>query len=449
MKRRSAAGAAQPAAAPVQSLHMLVALRRLTVAGIAALGTAAGCFAESSTLGLPCSDETACGTGQVCAMGHCVQTSHCAYTQLACGEGLTCDPCSELSGGCVAAAECPVCPGEETPCIEHSDCTCSACNLGTGRCRPEGRIYVDRVDPNCEQGDGSVLRPVCTVQRGLELARCEGFETLVVRPGFGPYDAALHIEPGESLALIGNPDRHGANTERPTLRGSVDDEAIRVGGELDIANALLSLGTPLVRCHGGRVSLTDVSLERASPALDAVGCDVLVRRSIVHSAIAGLDIKAGQLRLENTVIAPQAEYGVGIDASYEIVYSSLLGTRAPSLVCENGASGSIRNSVILDGLEPGFGVPQASCDVTTIENSLVNAEHAGGASNSIVDPPGSGLFESLATGDYHLALGREVVFQGVARHREGDPTDDFERDDRRARPGESAYAGADHPAAEP
>lgn len=375
------------------------------------------------------------------------------------GTGLCVECTAEDATGCGGAT--PVCESATNTCracVEHAECTGSACDIAEGACFPVAdALWVDGAGDCDDGGPGSEAAPLCTISAALARVSAQTPRAILVRGG--AYDDPLAVPANSQVAIV------RAGPAAVTITG-VDDESLRVDAGarvyldgLELAGNTAGSG---VGCKNAElwVDRTLVRQQNTS-GVAAEDCSLRLRAAVLTKNIGeGLFMAGGQARIENSFItdngdknlAPTPRGGIALagGAEVEIVYSTLYGNSAYigagySIDCDPDPAAekaTVRNSIVFnftgystfncEGAEEvtrsAFSAASDAPDddnvgVTTAENTMLMAA------------------EPAAPGVYRPKKGTKL--DAVALHEVGDPERDFEGDPRPT--AESSFPGADQP----
>lgn len=423
-----------------------------------------GSSGDSMTTGTPPDCDDGPGMSQQCpaqlpyctAAGTCVDCSglaSCADIDAAtpacdAGTGL-CVECTATDAQACSGAT-PVCDPGQNACVKcdaHEQCSSGACDLENGTCFPDGAaLWVDR-QATCG-GAGTQDDPFCEIQDAV-VKIAPGTPTVVhVLPGPGPYKTKIDVGSNVVAAIVGEGGSPVIDVDIDALL--VNEQARVFLHKLRFVGSSIMAGKGLV-CLSADVWADGVEFtSRKAVALDAVGCQLELRRSRVYlNPGGGLKLNSGSTRLENSFVTSNGTNfslygGVLLSNLGELtaVYSTIVGNNsdqnADSIHCNDPGPVALRNVVL-------FGQSQAtsvSCDGAVASDSIVDSMLLAGGRNVMVEPLAqSTWFKDAPGGDFHVK--DAAPFADLGRWRAGDPRVDY---DGEARPDvdlSSDWAGAD------
>lgn len=403
------------------------------------------------------------------------------------GTCVGCDSIGDGEAGCTAIdATLPVCgsTGACQGCGEHEECGSGACRMLTGECfAAPNRLWVD--NNNCDGGVGTEDAPLCSVVEAVGIIDGQaGEEPWAVFVAGSPtsYTGTIDSNSGRAIAIIGPDQGLGATLEGD---GGAALDLWAQSPETYLSHVTLtSSSTPSTIRGGGdcHLDLSDVAMTQGSRAIDTNGCDVRARRSLItgsydvnvyvgstgsfttddveiSNASGGMTIEGtaslsrtrvwghyvgggievtGTLDLINSIVHQNEYVNDGVNNNGGVVrllYSTIVG----ALTCSNGATATVRNSIVTGhNSEAGL-----SCAAAVVDYSVVNQGTAQGTGNVLgaaAQLPTIFVDSAQYDGDYHVLP--DSIPAGVAVWEDGHPTVDFDGDER---PGAGDYAGADIP----
>lgn len=382
---------------------------------------------SETTIGATCTDSSDCETG-VCVEMECVPCSDAPDPDGACEDADSQLPfCSDSGTACVACTpescfgDSPVCDPRSgcVSCTEHSDCPESACHLG-------GPLQGSCFDTN----------DVVEVSDATELANAmdaatSGTQT-VVHLLAGTYSTGFSVEKGVEVALIGAPGT--------TLTGGATNLVYQLGGLLYVQGIEFDSGPfrAISVTGGGQLWLDDVSIENYTTALQVFDGSGTVRRCMFRGTTeaAIVDISEGSsLVAENTDFGPQGDPGLFVAGAVDLRYVTLAGNQS-GLACANQATGTVRNSILVNPSATDAGGCSGNLDFVD------NASDSPGFGQD-VGPYDAGWFTISEGSRFYLSESGQEVFADLADWDEGDPLFDTEGDPRPTR--ERGYPGVDEP----
>lgn len=402
------------------------------------------------------------------------------------GTCVDCDALADSEAGCTGLdPTTPVCGGGVClGCGEHEECGSGACRMLTGECfGMPNRLWVD--NNNCDAGVGTEDAPLCSVVDAVGVIDGQAGDepwAVFVAGSPTPYVGTVDTSSARPIAIIG-PDQGLSATLEGNAGPAID--LWSQSPETYLAHVTLtSTSTPATIRGGGtcHLELSDVAMTVGSVALDTNGCDVRARRTLITNSfdtnvvvggsgslitddveisdasngmiingtatlqrtrvwghyVGGGVTLTGSLDLINSIIH-QNEYtndGLANDGGdLRMLYSTVVG----AVTCTNGATATIRNSIVVGHASEAGQV----CAAAVVDYSVVNQGAGQGTGNVVVAPadlPNIFVDSAQYEGDYHVLV--DSVPSGVAVWEEGHPVVDFDGDER---PGAGDYAGADIP----
>ena len=281
----------------------------------------------------------------------------------------------DASVSCSREAQCT--PGQAcrvnqcVPCVQHSDCSSLICEQainmqGQSGCLPPSMVvYVYNQAPNCQQGDGTLLHPVCSITNGLNMLRSD--QTAVrVLASTQDYQEQLNLS-GRVVSIYGADD--GVGTARLSYSSG---PAVLLGRAAVTARVLLDSfeiqsSAKGVYCNGDPVQKPVLALRRGQIygtqgfSIETYACELTVERTVLRenrigALYMGLDTSYS---IRNTYIINNGNVNsiyaaVVIDESMGIFeYNTLVGNRASpkqagGVNCGSGAPVAIRNSIVFN-----------------------------------------------------------------------------------------------------
>ena len=239
-----------------------------------------------------------------------------------------------------------------------------------------------------------------------------------------PYTEALGVE-GITVAILAAPG------EKPVLQG--------VGGGATMgvmADGFLFAEGVILR---GNTDGTGIAIADSTVYLDRV--------EITQNAGGGLDADGSAVRMRNTFVAGNGgnsfsdTTGIRLqDSDAEISYVSVVfneGDAADSFQCA-GATGTLRNSIVLGSDPSSFDCPGVTASYTAFDDSVA------GIGNDDVSPAQGSWFVN-PTSNFHLTAAGQSTFEDIAVWDVGDPAVDIDGDSRPNIPDTADVAGADVP----
>lgn len=414
--------------------------------------TVAGtCSPATDALSGDCTDEAApyCNTKGECV--GCTGIASCAGidpTTPACDAGTgKCVECTVDDASACADAR-PICDAEAQTCracVAHAECPGSACDLGTGACFPDDAVlWVDRAANPC--GTGTQDSPFCEIQDAVETIAANTPTVVKVKPGAMTYKTKIDVASGAVVAILGD----GGMPVVDVLADAalINDNARVYFSRLQLGSSLTTAKGFL--CVGGDVWTDRVDITaRKSVAIDAIDCNIRLRRSRVYlNPGGGLKLSGGSTRLENSFITSNGTgfstfAGVYLTNNAELtaVYTTIIDNdaamNADSLHCVNPGLVTIRNSVM-------FGqnaMTSVNCTGAEATESVIDAMAIAGSGTQVVPTVQATWFKDPANGDFHIkAL---APFKDIAVWHAGDPAVDYDGELRPSIDATPDYAGAD------
>ncbi|MCX4240016.1 hypothetical protein OEB96_05275 [Paraliomyxa miuraensis] len=363
--------------------------------------------------------ETCTGNTPFCVGGECMRCSS-DDPLTTCGGSLVCAPngacvecTTEEDGACtVDSPYCDPITNTCMPCSEHEHCGPAACNLFTGAC--VGGMVVTA---GAGQQYPTLAAAVAAVNAG-------GGGTIIVATG--SYDEEVIIGGGAIIAFLAD---EGAAVTWQRTQG---------------------VGAPQLRVTGGATVLMDEMDLRnndsaVDPALRVDGASLWVDRGVIaqNDGIAVRTEASAEVVLRNCFIGGEVDLPAlnnTMGSSMTIRYSTIGGGTGNSngILCDAGSDVTVSDSIILTR----GGLPEVDCAMLTAEHTAANTVLVG-TDNIEVMGTMTGWFTSYNTGDFHLSVSGQPVFQGVAQWNDGDPLVDIDGMARSGADGTPEYAGAD------
>jgi len=382
---------------------------------------------ESSSTSTGCMDDDECTdpAAPFCADGTCVPCSSTAAPELACME---LDPTTPL---CIDDV-CVQCTAENADACEGTTPVCGPANACVG-C--EFHEQCEALDsPACDFTDGSCFDPNTAVTVNLATAGALQNEVNAVAAG-------AHV----ALIVTGST----AATHSATVNGNKVIAIVSANGDAQNiqgagANSILTVNGP-----GSTAILHRVVLQGSS----ARGIDVNTSGTLYADAVQVVGNDGGGItlgtattgRLRNCMVAADDADAVSVagelDALYSTLATSTFGSDA-ALACSGGASVTVRNSIIV--MQGGTDGDEVNCAGAVYSNSAAESSLPG-SGNVGVGTLDTTWFGDFNGGDLSLAMDGPNVFDAIAIWEDGDPSFDFEGDDRPTTDGTMDYAGADVP----
>ncbi|MEM6996145.1 MAG: hypothetical protein AAF721_36900 [Myxococcota bacterium] len=379
-------------------------------------GTSGG---ESSSTGgpTPCTDAGDCSDGLLCIDDSCQPCSAAADPDGECearsGDAPVCDADAGLCVACVAETcdgMTPVCDPAVgcAACTVHADCPDSACHL----MGPEQGGCFDVADVE-EVSDITELEAALTIGAGSQLVINLTAETFTVGGTFSVNgEVAILGQPGTVIT--------GGATNLFAFGGD--------GQYLYVADVAVDTGPfRAFNCSGaGGLWLDDTVVDGYALGVYS-GCETHLRRgryvSTDDTGAAVEMLAGGELFAENVAFGPGGEVPIRLtDATADLRYVTIAGN-ALSLICMGGASGTIRNSILVS---PTGGSITPGCQLSFVDNA-VDGGFGFGDDVGVYDPA---WFVSPAVGDFHLTPAGQATFGGIADWDDGDPLLDVDGDPR-------------------
>ncbi len=414
------------------------------------------------------SNNPDCETGAYCSSGgECVDCSELAGDDSCAAVDPNTPVCDPSSGTCVEclegqAAACtgdtPVCDGDAMtcqPCTSNSDCQSGACVLDTGACFPaDSVIWVNRLGANCLQATGSNDKPFCEIADAVESVIDTDPRLIRVKPS-AMYTKQIDVSSGLTIAIMRESDETDpivlqvANADSIQVAQNakvyIEDLSIRGEGPTTAAGVV---------CNAALLSLTrsEIIDKRGTGAISN-DCQLTLEGSrLYNNSGGGIKATSGAVEIVNSIIGNNGSggamvSGLTLDGSVEvdILYSTIAFNFAfgpQALACSQGATGSIRNSIVFGSGD------QNSVECTSIEftTSAVDSNDLMGSMNKFFSPGELqlGWFVDVLGGDFHLT-GNGPEFNGVAVWSDGDPSVDYDGEARPVVDSSPDFAGADIP----
>ena len=392
----------------------------------------------SSTTAPDCTEDSDCSAdAPFCEIGTCLSCDHLEAPDAGCA-GLNPDLPLCVDEACVQCSErdatmctgiVPICDTASHTCVGctmHEQCPGSACDRIDGSCFPLDLVlHVDGDAGSCFLGDGSEMLPFCTIDDALDAIAPASRAMLRIAATALPYLEPIVIDGDRIVAIV----------------PWGDDSPV-----LDMIDA-----APTVVVDGATAYLWRVRLEGngSAPAIALEGAVAYVESTtVVLNSGGGLVVTADtELHLWNSVIGANGtglaeRYAMELDAStFDVLDTTIAGndsTGPASLWCSGGATGTIRNSIVV-GLE----LPSIQCAGVEVVTSAIDTADLGGDDVLVLDEFNVGWFVDAPAGDFHLVS--DTLFEALGVRVMGDPVVDLDGDPRPTRDGAPDVVGADVP----
>jgi hypothetical protein len=306
--------------------------------------------------------------------------------------------------------ETPLCDDTRHTCVStcntHAQCGAAACDMITGECFPEDAVV--HVGPAQDFSTiGSAIASFATGAQG----------TIIIHPG--SYSESVVIDDDRRLALL-----------------AVDGHLPIWGGSGAAQLTVAASGTVFVEGlrFAGNTNYPGLSMNGGLAWLDRVQ---LVSNGVGAQLQGGAD-----LRLRNCFLGRLTNDGhdaIQISASSAtILYSTLIGDvlMGSGLLCDAGASVTVRNSIIVAHDSDGIACSQAEISFSATSGPF------GGDGNQNVGTVNSWF---VSPANFHIDDDGAAVFADIAQWQTGDPPIDIDGDARPNADGAPDYPGADVP----
>ena len=316
-------------------------------------------------------------------------------------------------------------------------------------------FYVDA--SVCPQaGEGTLQSPLCELDSVLALSNTPGGEsaTAILIGGADLYPENILLSASRRIAVVG---RGEVTIGLSSLDGPIFD--VQAGSRLYLSNVTVTRSPVAgIRCTGGGVWLDDSRVELNAQGVDAVGCEVVMRRSQIYGSDGdGVRLSEGSvLRMDSSAIVGNGDVSTqsvalrSIASEFDIRYSTIVGNDAElgaggvpplsSIFCGGGMAGPVRNSVVVAPGLASISCPWASFETSFIDTPGLDVPDSVVATNW--DPT---WFVSLEEHDVHISNPESNPWVELAVWALGDPQRDLDGASRRAVPGLVGAAGADTP----
>lgn len=338
-------------------------------------------------------------------------------------------------------------------CTQHDQCDSRACDLASGECIDEQNIWW--VDNGVTDGTGAPNDPFPTIADAIDAASAavstDGAGAIMLLGGGLSYDR-LNLDFNEdpidfNLAIIGQaarPRLEGAALPGYVITAPPGVELYLDGLEI-IGGAMNALS-----CNGDDgsesgvwlddVVVTGVAASSSYAAINSDGCALSIRNSSIYgNSNDGVRVVSGApLTIESSFIANNAGPGVEVDGGLvDIRYSTIVDNGNSWNIHCTDASGSIRNSIVLD---PSSGnIDCRGVSAGTPDGSVTNANLGQLVSLSSLDL----WLTNIDYGDLHLTDRGQTIFADRATWRLGDGLYDIDHQLRPGVDGGPTYPGAD------
>lgn len=394
-----------------------------------------------------------------CVAGQCFACGDIDCNQVSPAQPL-CDPATGLCATCLCDDATPVCDPEAhtcSVCTGHSDCPSSACDLWTGACFPaDATLWVDGGGGCDDAGPGDEAKPLC--QPGIAFARIgmagAGHHAVRVRPGSYSVQSPLRVPGDHVVALVHATGEQGDAAVEITAASS-SALVIDAGGKLLVdAIALTNSSADAIVCTSAEARLDRLAIRDGTlRGVAATDCVLVLRRGVLFAnMVAGINLRGGSLRLENSFISkngnPQTGEGgiyLADGASVDAVYSTWAENRGQAgtpfaVACSDDIAKekvTVRNSLAINlGFNTLCGDAKVShtgwsIDAAIGDNKAIALADLGKYLTTAADEPGV----------YRVIAG--VGLDALAAWEAGDPVIDFDGDMRPASNNAPDFAGAD------
>jgi len=367
-----------------------------------------------------------------------------------------CDPGTGLCAACLCNDASPVCdPVAHTcsKCDAHSDCPDSACDLETGACLPAANTLWVGGGSCDDDGTGAKTDPLCGLDEAFARVKSGAAASVAVRVKAGDYAVAspLHVPAGRIVGLV--PASDGleikiGSSMAPTVMVEANARLLLDGVEID-----QSSGSG-IECVDATMWLDRLRVGKAAQyGVASEGCVVTMRRSVlVGNTIAGAQIVAGELRVENSFISSNGGFdypgggvylggGAKLDAVYTTFVENLAAAGSPfSVACADDAakeSVKLRNSIAINKgantLCEGASVATTAWTALVPGNTNIAVDYNSLGSYLSKDPDIVGVYRAIP----------ETMLDALAKWQAGDPLVDFDGDARPSDADATDFAGAD------
>ncbi|WP_205633206.1 hypothetical protein [Enhygromyxa salina] len=266
-----------------------------------------------------------------------------------------------------------------------------------------------------EPGDGSEQSPFTSIALGMAQIGA-GNGTLIVAEGMQDYTSSISVNPGQTVAVIGD----GGAT-------------IDFGGQVVLVN------------NGAVAFLSGLKIIGGSTGVSVMGGDVWLDQMVVvdNPGSGSLVVTGGTVVARNSLIGGLPNTGAGIllnQGTFSAIYTTIAtGFDAPAIQCLSGGAGSIvRNSIVVSRLATPeiLGCENAEVTGSALEMSLGENQALGDMSTS--------WFVSFNSGDFHLNPNMfPQAIETAATWTLADPGVDIDGDPRPTMEGAADFAGAD------
>lgn len=377
--------------------------------------------------------------------------------------------CHETKGRCVecTAKDTLACPAdkpgcdEETgscaKCTDHTECPNTACDLQEGVCFPDNSIiWVENTANECLGGNGSELKPFCTLSAAAMALMPGKPTTIKVRPGSSSAMFPLPLmSEGYIVAVVKGtpaiPTLDGTNNADPMIQVSPNSRVYLSNLRFNNTN-----GSAILECSGAatgaKLYLDDVQVlgngVLPAKAIEASNCTVQVRRSRIYKNRGGVQLSAGSLLMENSHVSENGSASSAFGAfnflggaSATITYSSIAlhpvtASSTSTFNCSAPSSITVRNSAVV-GPKP---LTSAKCPAVVVQDGIVIEADDKAMADATAKEWFNGPTEGVLRARTLMGTG---PLKDLATWTEGDPRRDY---DRESRPTEGpSWAGADEP----
>lgn len=404
---------------------------------------------ESSSIetGPQCEASEACPSeAPICEAGACLPCDEAQALDCA-GERPATPVCVAETGQCVQCSneDASACGGELPICVEqvcapcrlHADCPASGCNMETGACMPEDRVWYVDYDV-VESGDGSEGAPFKTITEAIGMIDVGEEGTIVVVSKLTHIEH-INVQDYRILALV---DRTVAGN---LFYGNGEVISVALWAKLFIDSFKLDSSSAAIDCTTADVWVRDATLT-AETSIQANNCNLDIETSVLRpgngEAIYLFDSK---LSLRNSIVIgsfDRVPIQIRSGSKVDVVYTTIAGGYDAGCVqCDVGAGfgSTIRNSLIVSfsNMPEIIGCLDAEITDSALETPLGDNLSLGGVQLN--------WFEDYFEADFHLTDAAPPTLAGAGVWRDGDPRFDIDGDARPSIDGAPDYAGADRP----
>lgn len=409
---------------------------------------------ESSSIetGPQCEASEACPSeAPICEAGACLPCDEAQALDCA-GERPATPVCVAETGQCVQCSneDASACGGELPICVEqvcapcrlHADCPASGCNMETGACMPEDRVWYVDYDV-VESGDGSEGAPFKTITEAIGMIGIGEQGTIVIQTLLEHPDQ-IDITDFREVALVDD-------TVASTIVSSDAWAQIEMNfnAKLFIDSFLLrSPSGKVVDCNTSKIWMRNMRMRAGTDAFAGHDCEYYVETSAIETGRWAFLLDGDdRLELTNSFVEGANDHdaivlsssGARVKILDSTIGAGYFDVSAVQCTQSTGFGSSIRNSLIvsLSNTLEIVDCPDLEITDSTLETPLADNLSLGGVQLN--------WFEDYFEADFHLTDAAPPTLAGAGVWRDGDPRFDIDGDARPSIDGAPDYAGADRP----